>query len=87
MLWCYADYIPALWNKPPCDEARHERFFGLVRPDGSLKPHAEVIRRFAQTKPMINPNPARRVNLDISPAEYYANPEFHAARLYQNYLA
>ena len=53
MLWCYADYIEALWDKPPCDEARHERFFGLVRPDGSLKPHAEVIKRFAQTNPVV----------------------------------
>ncbi len=43
MLWCYADYAPDLWSRPPCDEARHERFFGLVRPDGTLKPHAEVI--------------------------------------------
>ena len=42
MLWCFADYAEALWDRPPCDEAQHERFFGLVRPDGSLKPHAEA---------------------------------------------
>ena len=27
MLWCFADYSSDLWNEPPCDEARHERFF------------------------------------------------------------
>ena len=49
LLWCFADYEESLWNRPPLDRARHERFFGLVRPDGSLKPHAEVLRRFAAT--------------------------------------
>ncbi len=87
MLWCYADYSPRLWDIPPCDNARHERFFGLVRPDGSLKPHAEVLRRFAHTNPTVNPSPARSVTLDVSPDEYYADPAFHAARLYQSYLA
>jgi endo-1,4-beta-mannosidase len=86
MMWCYADYIEALWDKPPCAESKHERFFGLVRPDGSLKPHAEVIKRFAATKPVINPNPPRRVMLDITPDEYYADPTPHLIRLYQEYL-
>src|SRR5690606_24619611 len=35
MTWCYADYIEALWDKPPCSESKHERFFGLVRPNGT----------------------------------------------------
>ena len=43
MIWCFADYAPELHGRPPCDENRHERFFGLVRPDGSVKPHAEVL--------------------------------------------
>ena len=85
MLWCFADYVPELWDRPPCDEARHERFFGLVRPDGSLKPHAEVLRRFAQTKPQVQP--ARRsVTLDISPEAYYEQPTEHMVRLYQAYI-
>jgi len=88
MMWCYADYIPELWNKPPCDDdgAKHERFFGLVRPDGSLKPHAEVIKRFAATKPTVNPQPPRSITLDITPDEYYAEPVQHMVRLYQQYL-
>jgi endo-1,4-beta-mannosidase len=85
-LWCYADYISDLWDRPPCDEARHERFFGLVRPDGSLKPHAEVLRKFAATKPQVLPA-EHTVTLDISADEYYRNPGEHIPRLYQAYLA
>ena len=33
--------------------ARHERYFGLVRPDGSLKPHAQVVKDFAATRPLV----------------------------------
>ena len=38
MLWCYADYAPALFATPPLDEAVHERTFGLWHADGSPKP-------------------------------------------------
>jgi endo-1,4-beta-mannosidase len=86
MLWCYADYIPELWEKPPCKESKHERFFGLVRPDGSLKPHAEVIRRFATTKPVVNPNPPRRVTLEGTPEDYYKNPPGQLVHLYEKYI-
>lgn len=86
-LWCYADYVEALWDKPPCLESKHERFFGLVRPDGSLKPHAEVIRRFAQTQPKVQPA-TRTVKLnDSTPEDYYQDPYGHIARLYHAYLA
>jgi endo-1,4-beta-mannosidase len=89
LLWCFADYIPELWDRPPCEDtgAKHERHFGLVRPDGSLKPHAEVIRRFAATKPTVQTEGVRRVSLDVSPEEYYQDPTSHLIRLYQDYLA
>lgn len=86
MLWCFADYAEALWDRPPCDEAQHERFFGLVRPDGSLKPHAEVLRAFAAQRPRVRPAD-RRVDLDVTPDAYYADPAGHARRLYSAYLA
>lgn len=82
MIWCFADYVPELFKRPPCDEARHERFFGLVRADGSLKPHAEVIKRFAATRPVVQPA-RRRLTLDIPPEEYYRDPRRHAIRFYQ----
>jgi endo-1,4-beta-mannosidase len=86
MLWCYADYIPELYEQPPCKESKHERFFGLVRPNGSLKPHAEVIQRFAATHPIVKPA-QRPVTLDITPEEYYQDPLRHAVRLYKTFLA
>lgn len=73
MPWCFADVIPALWERPPYRDWRHERSFGLLRPDGSLKPHAEALRRFAATKPQIARPPA--IELDaIDPDDYYRDP-------------
>jgi endo-1,4-beta-mannosidase len=80
--WCYADYVPELWELPPCKESKHERFFGLVRPDGSLKPHAQVIREFAATRPLVRPA-TRTVSLDVTPEAYYEAPAEHAVRLYR----
>ena len=85
VIWCYADYVPELYGLPPSKESRHERFFGLVRPDGSLKPHAAAIQRFAATNPRTR-SPQRAVTLDISPEQYYRAPRDHARRLYQEYL-
>jgi len=87
MLWCFADYHESLWDRPPCDPhgAKHERHFGLVRPDGSLKPHAEVIRRFAATNPVVRP-PERRVELGMTPADYYSDPASNARRLYEAFV-
>ena len=83
-MWCFADYVESLWDKPPCDDSRHERFFGLVRPDGSLKPHAEVIKRFAATKPQVQPA-IKTVTLDVSSDDYYRDPVGHIVRLYEQF--
>jgi endo-1,4-beta-mannosidase len=85
MLWCYADYVPELWDLPPCQNARHERFFGLVRPDGSLKPHAKVIQEFAKTNPQVKPIP-NYAKLTVNPDEFYKEPLGHLIDLYQQYL-
>jgi endo-1,4-beta-mannosidase len=83
--WCFADYAPELWHRPPCDEFKHERFFGLIRPDGSLKPHAKVLRDFAATRPTVQP--ARRTfDLDVTPDEFYQSPEAHYQRLYEHWV-
>ena len=85
-LWCFADYDPGLWNRPPCDDngAKHERHFGLVRPDGTLKPHANSIKEFAATNPVVA-SPTRSVTLDIDADEFYRNPSHHARRLYESF--
>jgi endo-1,4-beta-mannosidase len=86
VVWCFADYAPELYHRPPCDESWHERFFGLVRPDGSVKPHAAAIQRFAATNPKVLPA-QRQVALDVSPEAYYLDPLENARRAYQIFLA
>jgi len=85
MLWCYADYIPELWDLPPCQNSQHERFFGLVRPDGSLKPHAKVIQEFAKTKPQIKSIPDY-AKLTVDTENFFKEPLGQLVDLYQQYL-
>lgn len=85
MLWCYADYVEELWDLPPCRNSSHERFFGLVRPDGSLKPHAKVIQEFAKTRPQVRPIPDY-AKLTVDRDEYYKRPLTHIVELYEQYL-
>ncbi len=89
LVWCFADYAPELWDRPPCDQSRHERFFGLVRPDGSLKPHAQVLKQFAATHSVIQPIP-EFARLAVNPDEFYDTataPDVRLPDLYQAYLA
>lgn len=88
LIWCFADYSRELWSRPPCNQYRHERFFGLVRPDGSLKPHAQVLREFAGTKPVIQPIPDY-ARLPIEPDAFYdvsTTPAAQLPTLYESYL-
>lgn len=85
MIWCYADYVPELWDLPPCNNSQHERFFGLVRADGSLKPHAKVIQDFAATKPQVQPTPDY-AKFKVDPAEFYKNPTPFLLDFYRQYL-
>lgn len=55
--WCYADYDDSLYGAPPCNTHLHERGFGIVRADGSLKPAAEVLQRFAAEPKALRPLP------------------------------
>lgn len=85
VLWCFADYDPKLYKVPPCDQSIHERHFGLIRPDGSIKPHASVITRFAAKNLTIRTE-HQKLELDISAEEFYQNPAYQAKRLYEVYL-
>jgi endo-1,4-beta-mannosidase len=84
-LWCFADYATPLWDCPPCAESRHERHFGLVRPDGTQKPHAGVLKRFARQSRRVQPVP-RGFELGLSADEYYADAEKHLIEGYSRYL-
>ncbi len=85
MLWCFADYDESIHDQPPCAESIHERFFGLIRGDRSLKPHAEVIRDFAATGPVVKAA-ERKLVLEITADEFYADPARHTERLYKAWI-
>jgi hypothetical protein len=84
--WCFGDYAEDLWDRPPCDLQKHERFFGLYRADGSLKPMGKVVRDFAASGPQVGV-PDRPFVLPISPDDFYADPERHLPELYAKFLA
>jgi len=85
-LWCYADYAETLWDRPPCSDTLHERHFGLVRPDGTLKPHAKVVERFAKAGRRVAPAPSE-FRLGLSPDEFYADPDAELERHFARYLS
>ena len=80
--WCYADYAPELFDRPPLDTALRERSFGLVRADGTEKPACDVIRRAA---PGLRAGPRPSV-LDVTADEYHRAPARHFRRLYERWL-
>ncbi len=83
----YSDYTPSLHAHPPYDTFEHERRRGLLRADGTIKPHGQVIRRFAESNRAVQNPPSRRVRLDVSTDEYYTNPQLHSQRCYETFVA
>jgi endo-1,4-beta-mannosidase len=83
--WCFGNYAEHLWDRPPCDLQKHERFFGLYRADGSLKPMGAVVRDFAASAPTIR-EPAVRLDPRMSADAFYADPERHLPGLYAAYV-
>jgi endo-1,4-beta-mannosidase len=79
--WCFGDYAEHLWDRPPCDLQKHERFFGLYRADGSLKPMGRVVRDFAASAPTVRPA-EHPLALPMTTDEFYADPERLLPRLY-----
>jgi endo-1,4-beta-mannosidase len=85
LAWCYADYTPDLWDRPPLDRAIRERTFGLVRADGSEKPAVAVIKRHiaAPSPPQI---PVPDVLDGLSPDAYFQDPGRHFQECYTRWL-
>ena len=83
MVWCYTDYEPAIWTKPPLDLAVHERSFGLWRADGSPKPAVAAVQAFAGTTRLALADD--HTWIDIDPNEFYGNPSVQLPRLYHRY--
>jgi endo-1,4-beta-mannosidase len=82
--WCFPDYDPKLWNRPPCDFQPFERFFGLWRPDGSLKPMGKAVADFARARPKVTAA-ERTVPLPVPPDEYYRDPGKHLRGMYERF--
>jgi endo-1,4-beta-mannosidase len=86
--WCYGDYDPRLFDRPPLATARRERTFGLVRADGSEKPAVDVFRAFRARRDAGSLAAAQVPSvLDVSTDEYYRRPDAHFVRLYESWLA
>lgn len=82
--WCFPDYDPKLWDRPPCDLQPFERFFGLYRADGSLKPMGKVVADFARSAPKVRPA-ERAVPLPVPADEYYRDPGKHLRGMYERF--
>jgi endo-1,4-beta-mannosidase len=48
LLWCFADYDTSWYGATPFDALVHERYFGIVAPDGRLKATGEALRRVGE---------------------------------------
>jgi len=83
----YTDFDATLFGTPPFDICVSERYRGLWRSDGTLKPHGRVIREFAETNPSIQVPPLRRARVDVSVDTYYNDPLSHCRRIFQDFSA
>lgn len=86
--WCYPDYDPSLFGRPPLKKTVRERTFGIVRADGTEKPAAGVFRALRRRRDagelvrgVVPPV------LDVSADEYYRTPTAHFGRLYAAWTA
>ena len=87
LLGNFSDIDPSLYGHPPYDTREFERHRGLVRFDGTLKPHGDAIRRFAETNPSVRSRPAKRAFIAVSPDELACSPQEVSRRLYAAFSA
>lgn len=82
--WNWSDYAADLDNTPPFDQAKHELSFGIIRSDGSDKPVAAALKRFAHENRPVLPPPEPIVRED----DWYANVnQAYQKAKYEEYLA
>lgn len=82
LVWCYSDYASAIWDRPPLDEATHERSFGLWRADGSAKPALAEISAFAGRSRLGAPVDDW---IDVGEEAYWQDPTAALVHLYDRY--
>jgi hypothetical protein len=82
----YTDFEADLFDSAPLDTRVSERYCGLWRVDGTLKPHGRVIREFAETNPSVQSPPTRRAHADLTVDAYYADPLAHCRRIHRRFV-
>src|SRR5262249_32962364 len=88
LVWCHADYVPEIWQRPPLDVATHERSFGMWRADGSPKPVLSAVGKFAALGAAPRTHAAQLLDdawIDVDPATFYRAPGSNLPRLYRRY--
>ncbi|MGI6468013.1 MAG: hypothetical protein GXZ09_06565 [Syntrophomonadaceae bacterium] len=86
LAWCFADYHPRLWDRPPLDRRIHERYFGLFRSDHSPKPAVEVFKTRRSYKPAQARVEERHPWLQGFDRDvYYSDPIGHLKLMYDQY--
>jgi endo-1,4-beta-mannosidase len=84
MLWCFADYAPAIWDRAPFTYAPHERFFGLWRADGSAKPAVRHLGRYVGVQRRSAPRESPWA--DVPRERFYDDPAANLRRMYARYV-
>jgi len=79
LAWCWSDFSTA--HLPPYTHHPHELFFGITRSDGSEKPAAEEMRRFARLLAQVDATrwaPAAPQAAILVPTTFYVNYPFRS---------
>ncbi|GLV53971.1 hypothetical protein KDH_08220 [Dictyobacter sp. S3.2.2.5] len=83
--WMFSDYDPSLWEKLPFKLNVHERFFGLTRYNGTVKPSGEAMREFAHLVEA-GELPQRSISpLQLGSDKWYRDPEGNFDQLFQQW--
>lgn len=84
--WCFADYFPELWDKPPLKVNLHERHFGLFRHDSSAKPAADIFSEIKNNPGAVKYEPDNNTWLaDFDRHTFYDNPKENLRKMYARY--
>lgn len=81
--WCFADYHHDLYKYPPLNENIHERYFGLTRWDGSVKPALRMLGNTREIPVQNTSVPEWLENEDRD--HFYDQPQFNLSRLFAQY--
>lgn len=80
--WCYGDYTPALWGRPPYKDRPQERASGIIRHDWRPKLLVEALCGVGKSRGKeVLPSDW----IDLEPEDYWKNPGSEIRRLYRRF--